>query len=324
MTDGDHPEANVSEQDAEPGPPACYRHPRRPALLRCSRCERPVCGDDAIEAPVGYQCPECAAGGQRVRHVRELLPDFLVTKGLVGVIAVVFLASQALPELTGTFGLRPFLLVPSGVELFDAAAPGYSSTGIARAVGEPWLLVTSGFLHASLMHVGFNGFLLWMLGRMLEPILGHARFAALYVAGLAGGGLGVVLLSWLWTTPLSEVPVLGGVLTSNPGIPTIGASGAVFALMGAAMVGLRNRGINPWRTDIGTLVLLNLAITFFLPGISVGGHVGGLLSGMAVGTLVFVDHEHRRRAVVLALVAAAVMFALAVALSAGIVDALGA
>jgi membrane associated rhomboid family serine protease len=68
--------------------------------------------------------------------------------------------------------------------------------------------------------------------------------------------------------------VIGEVLTSNPAIPTIGASGAVFALMGAAVVGLRNRGINPWRTDIGTLVLLNLGITFFLPGISVGGTSG--------------------------------------------------
>lgn len=292
----------MSEQDAEDGQPTCYRHPRRPALLRCSRCERPICGEDAIEAPVGYQCRQCAAGGQRVRHVRELMPDFLVTKVLVGAVAVIFLVSQAdATTVISTFGLRPALV----------------------GLGEWWLLATSGFLHANLMHVGFNGFLLWMLGQMLEPVLGHARFSALYVAGLAGGSLGVVLLSWLWAlTPLAEIPVLGGVLTSDPRIPTIGASGAVFALMGAAVVGLRNRGINPWRTDIGTLVLLNLAITFFLPGISVGGHLGGLLSGMAVGKLVFVDHEHRQRATVLALLAAAGMFALAVVLSYGIIDAM--
>jgi membrane associated rhomboid family serine protease len=111
--------------------------------------------------------------------------------------------------------------------------------------------------------------------------------------------------------------VLGG----NPLTPTVGASGAVFALMGAAVVGLRNRGINPWRTDIGTLVLLNLAITFFIPGISVGGHVGGLLAGMGVGKLVFVDAEGRRRATVLASVAAVAMLVLAVVLSRGIVQA---
>jgi membrane associated rhomboid family serine protease len=292
----------VSEHDADQGEPVCYRHPDRPALLRCSRCERAICADDAIEAPVGYQCRECAAGGQRVRHVRELMPDFHVTKVLVGIIAVIFLGTQADPgTVINTFGLRP----------------------VVAGMGEWWLLITSGFLHANLMHVGFNGFLLWRLGEMLEPSLGHARFGALYAAGLAGGSLGVVLLSWLWAvTPLAEIPVLGGIITSDPRIPTIGASGAVFALMGAAVVGLRNRGVNPWRTDIGTLVLLNLGITFFLPGISVGGHIGGLLAGMAVGKLLFVPAERRRRATVLAAVAAVGMFALALALSYGILEAM--
>lgn len=272
----------------ETGTDTCYLHPDRPALLRCSRCERPICADDAIEAPVGYQCRECARGGQRVRHVAELLPDFTVTKALVGVIAVLFFVTQAARgTVIGEFGLRPVLV----------------------GQGEWWLLITSGFLHANLMHVAFNGLLLWRLGEMLEPALGHARFAGLYVAGLAGGSLGVVLLSWTWAvTPLRDVPVLGSVLTSNPGIPTIGASGAVFALMGAAMAGMRARGINPWRSDLGGLVLLNLAITFFVPGISVGGHIGGLLAGVAVGKLVFVERDGATRAAVLAGLAALVMF----------------
>jgi membrane associated rhomboid family serine protease len=302
--------------------PECYLHPGRPALLRCSRCERPICADDAIEAPVGYQCRECASGGQRVRHVRELIPDATVTKALVGVIAVLFLASSALPDLIQTFGLRPILLVPAGVDVLDALAGWYAPTDLAQSVGEPWLLVTSGFLHANLMHVGFNGYLLWMLGQMLEPNLGHGRFAALYAAGLAGGGLGVVLLSWLLTaTPLSAFSGLAQLLGGNPFTPTVGASGAVFGLMGAAVVGLRNRGINPWRTDIGTLVLLNLVITFVIPGISVGGHLGGLLAGMAVGKLVFVDREGARRATVLAALAALAMFGLAVVLASATVSA---
>jgi membrane associated rhomboid family serine protease len=151
---------------------------------------------------------------------------------------------------------------------------------------------------------------------MLEPTLGHARFGALYASGLAGGGLGVMVLSWLWVvTPLADLPVVGQIVTSNPAIPTIGASGAVFGLMGAAVIGLRNRGINPWRTDIGTLVLLNLGITFFIPGISVGGHIGGLLAGMAVGKLVFVGWEGAKRATVLASAAAAGMFLLAIVLA---------
>jgi membrane associated rhomboid family serine protease len=109
----------------------------------------------------------------------------------------------------------------------------------------------------------------------------------------------VVLLSWLWAaTPLADLPVIGNVVTSHPGIPTIGASGAVFALMGAAMAGLRNRGVNPWRTDIGGLVLLNLGITFFVPGISVGGHIGGLLGGVLAGKLLMVGAEDRRAAAI--------------------------
>jgi membrane associated rhomboid family serine protease len=314
----------VTERDhTDTDAPECYLHPGRPALLRCSRCERPICADDAIEAPVGYQCRSCAAGGQRVRHVRELLPEAQVTKVLVGVIAVIFLASSAAPDLIQRFGLRPLLLVPGGVEVLDAIAGWYTPSALAASIGEPWLLVTSGFLHANLMHVGFNGYLLWMLGKMLEPTLGHGRFAALYASGLAGGGLGVVLLAWLLVaTPLSGFPGLAQLLGGNPLTPTVGASGAVFGLMGAAVVGLRNRGINPWRTDIGTLVLLNLVITFVIPGISVGGHVGGLVAGMAVGKLVFVDHDGARRATLLASLAAIAMAALAVLLSGATVSAL--
>jgi membrane associated rhomboid family serine protease len=251
----------VSEHEAPPETPACYRHPDRPALLRCSRCERPICADDAIEAPVGYQCPECAAGGQPVRRLRDLVPAAHVTRLLVGAIAVVFLLTQFGGEagraVLNQFALRPLLV----------------------GLGEWWLIVTSGFLHANLMHVAFNGILLWRLGEMLEPRLGHVRFGALYAAGLAGGSLGVVFLSWVSVaTPLGQVPGLGTIILTHPLSATVGASGAVFALMGAAMAAMRERGINPWRTDIGGLVLLNLIITFLVPIISVGGLVGGFLS----------------------------------------------
>jgi membrane associated rhomboid family serine protease len=313
----------VSEHDTDTSAPECYLHPGRPALLRCSRCERPICADDAIEAPVGYQCRQCAAGGQRVRHVRELIPDANVTKALVGVIAVLFLVSSAAPELTQRFGLRPALLVPEGVALLDALAGWFSPTALAQSVGEPWLLVTSGFLHANLMHVAFNGYLLWMLGQMLEPTLGHGRFAALYAAGLAGGGLGVVALSWLFVaTPLAGFDGAAQFLGGNPLTPTVGASGAVFGLMGAAVVGLHDRGINPWRTDIGTLVLLNLVITFVIPRVSVGGHLGGLLAGMAVGKLLFVAREQARRATALAVLATVVMLGAAILLAGFTVSAL--
>lgn len=223
----------------------CYRHPGREAPLRCTRCERPICLEDAIDAPVGYLCPDDARQSRRVRRVTAGASAD-VTKGLVAVLVVLFVLQE-----TGAFQLTQRAL----------------TFGPLVAQGEWWRVVTGAFLHGGLMHIGFNGYLLYMLGRMLEPVLGRARFAAIYTAGLAGGAAGVLLLSW--------------------DQPTLGASGAVFGLMGAAMVMLRRRGINPWQTSIGSLVVLNLVLTFVVPQISIGGHLGGLAGGaLAAGVLV--------------------------------------
>ncbi len=296
--------------------PTCYLHPDRPALLRCSRCERPICGEDAIEAPVGYQCTRCAQGGQPVRRMVDVAQHAPVTRTLVGIIAVLFVVSSAVPDLTGTFGLRPILLTPAGVEVLAELAGWYQPSALARTIGAPWLLVTSGFLHANLMHVGFNGLLLWQLGHLLEPLLGRGRFLALCAAGLFGGGLGVVLVSWVSTLAgVSGIDLIARIFGGNPFQVTIGASGAVFGLMGAAMVVLRNRGMNPWRTSIGTLVALNLVLTFVFPSISVGGHLGGLLAGVLAGKLLLVGREQAasRRNRVVAITAAMAVGAIAVA-----------
>ncbi len=272
--------------------PTCYLHPDRAALLRCARCEQPICGDDAIEAPVGYQCTRCAEGGQPVRRMVDVVQSAPVTRALVGVIAVLFIVTSAAPDITGVFGLRPIVLTPGGVEVLTELVGWYEPTALARAIGEPWLLVTSGFLHANLMHVGFNGLLLWQLGHLLEPLLGRGRYVALYAAGLFGGGLGVLLVSWVSTLAgISGIDLIARIFGGNPFQITIGASGAVFGLMGAAMVVLRERGVNPWRTSIGTLVALNLVLTFVFPNISVGGHLGGLLAGVLAGKLLLVDRQ---------------------------------
>jgi membrane associated rhomboid family serine protease len=308
----------VSDHDAstDTDTPACYLHPKREALLRCSRCERPICGDDAIEAPVGYQCPQCAEGGAPVRRLVDVANAAPLTRGLVYVIGGLYVLTMAVPGLIDMFGLRPILLAPGGPEVL-ASAPWYSPGSLALVVGEPWLLITSAFLHANLMHVGFNGLLLWQLGHMLEPILGRSRFAALYLAGLAGGGLGVVLISWVTTLAgIAELPLVQQVLGGNPFQATIGASGAVFGLMGAAMVNLRARGINPWKTSIGTLVLLNLVITFVIPQVSVGGHLGGLLGGAVAGKLLMVGREQARRATIRTTAFGVGMLVLAVVLAA--------
>ncbi|MFO7961365.1 MAG: rhomboid family intramembrane serine protease [Nitriliruptoraceae bacterium] len=296
--------------------PACYLHPDRPALLRCSRCERPICSEDAIEAPVGYQCPRCASGGQPVRRMVDVAQNAPVTRALVGVIAVLFVVTSAAPAVTTTFGLRPLVLTPSGVGFLASAAAWYEPSSLAQAIGEPWLLLTSGFLHANLMHVGFNGLLLWQLGHLLEPLLGRGRYLSLYAAGLFGGSLGVVLVSWISTLAgISGIDLVGQVLGGNPAQLTIGASGAVFGLMGAAMVVLRSRGVNPWRTSIGTLVALNLVLTFVIPSISVGGHLGGLLAGVVAGKLLLVEREraNARRNLVLGFAAAMVVVSLILA-----------
>jgi membrane associated rhomboid family serine protease len=129
--------------------------------------------------------------------------------------------------------------------------------------GEWYRLISSGFLHYGLFHVGMNMFLLWQLGQLLEPALNRGKFTLLYFAAMFGGSAGALALS--------------------PNALTGGASGAVFGLMAAAAIGLQQRGVNPMKTGIGGTLILNLLITFTIPGISIGGHVGGALMGGAVG-----------------------------------------
>jgi membrane associated rhomboid family serine protease len=134
---------------------------------------------------------------------------------------------------------------------------------IGVADGEYWRLVTGAFLHDpnNPLHILFNMYLLYLLGRMLEPALGHVRFVALYFASLLAGSFGA--------------------LVAAPDELTVGASGAVFGLMSAAFVLQRARGIDPWRSGIGPLIIFNLALPFVFPGlnVSIGGHVGGLIGG---------------------------------------------
>jgi membrane associated rhomboid family serine protease len=126
-------------------------------------------------------------------------------------------------------------------------------------------LVTSGFLHFGVIHLAFNMYFLYVLGPIIEPGLGRINYLLLYFAALLGGSLGVVLLD-------------GGGISA-------GASGAVFGLLAAATVGLWRRGVNPMSTGIGTALVLNLFITFAIPGISVGGHLGGAVAGAICGAV---------------------------------------
>jgi membrane associated rhomboid family serine protease len=148
----------------------------------------------------------------------------------------------------------------------DLIADGGLS-GPAVADGEVWRLLTSGFLHAGFLHLAFNAFALYVLGTMLEPAVGRLRFGIIYFVSLFAGSFGA--------------------LVADPNALTVGASGAIFGLMGAAIVVMRNRGINPMESGLGVWLGINLLFTFAIPGISIGGHIGGLVGGALAAFLMF-------------------------------------
>jgi membrane associated rhomboid family serine protease len=146
-------------------------------------------------------------------------------------------------------------------------------------------------MHGGLLHLAFNMYALYWLGSMLEPALGRARFLALYFTSLLAGSFGALLL--------------------QPNAFTVGASGAVFGLMAAAFVFQRLRGIDPMQSGIGPVILLNLGITFLIPNISIGGHLGGLLGG-ALAAVAIERLYQRRSPPALALAVCGAVAALAV------------
>jgi membrane associated rhomboid family serine protease len=139
----------------------------------------------------------------------------------------------------------------------------------AIADGEYWRLITAGFLHAGFFHLLFNMFSLYILGTMLEPAIGRARFALIYFVSLLAGSFGALLVE------------------SNPTALTVGASGAIFGLMSAAVIVMRNRGISPMESGLGLWIGLNLLLTFTIPNISIGGHIGGLIGGALTALVLF-------------------------------------
>jgi membrane associated rhomboid family serine protease len=257
----------------------CYRHPNRETGVSCSNCGRPICPDCMTATPVGMRCPECSRQRTPVRSLRNMQTEPTATYILIAINVLVFVGATA--------GGSSFTSGPSGNVAGDLGLYGPSVEN-----GDWWRLVTSGFMHAGLIHILFNMYILYWLGTMLEPALGHVRFVALYFTSLLCGSFGVLLLS--------------------PDSLTVGASGAVFGLMGAAFVLQRLRGIDPMASGIGPIILLNLGITFIIPGISIGGHLGGLVGGAATAYAMDLIAQ-RRRGDVLPVLASVAVAALAVA-----------
>lgn len=242
----------------------CYRHPGREATLRCSNCERPICTDCARDTPVGYRCPECAPTSKAV-----LADDLMVTKAIIVACVAVYVLQQILGISEG----GALALTQSGNDpIFQEGA--LWAVGVDQ--GEWWRMITVGFLHGGLLHLGLNMWFIWVFGSLLEPLLGRVQFAALYFASLIGGSVGALALT-----------------AAN--VPTVGASGAAFGLLGAALVMARKRGLDDLASQLMMLAVLNLAISF-VPGISLGGHLGGFLTGVVLGLLAYGPLKRQKQA----------------------------
>lgn len=244
---------------AQPGQAACARHPDRATGLLCARCERPACPDCLREAAVGFQCVDCVTEGARTtRQARTVEGATHASTGrrllVVPVLIVVNLALFALTAYLGG-GVTDRDVFQSDVTQEGALVPYFV------ALGEWWRLVTSGFLHLGVTHIGLNMASLYILGRDLEPVLGRARFLAVYLLSLLGGSASVYLFEEVVS-------------------PTAGASGAIYGLMGSLLVVLLRRRLNA--TPVLAIIAINVFLSFSLPNISILGHLGGIAVGAAV------------------------------------------
>ncbi|MEY2402601.1 MAG: hypothetical protein QOD38_152 [Acidimicrobiaceae bacterium] len=214
------------------------------------------------QASVGFHCPECAKQGkQRVYTARTIMgggSSPIVTPVLIGVNVLVYFAGLSDRLFSTDYGL-----LGSGGLLFT----DNSTKAIGVAHGEWYRLITGGFLHANILHLGMNMFALWILGSQLEAAVGRLRFGVVYGTALLAGSLGVMLQA--------------------PHEPTVGASGAIFGLLGLALAAQRSQGVNVWQSGLGGILLINLAFTFGIPGISIGGHIGGLVGGYLCGVILY-------------------------------------
>lgn len=269
------------------GPPVCPRHPDTVSYISCQRCDRPTCPDCQRPAAVGVQCVDCVreagrtAPTPRTRFGAPVRTDQrpLVTWTLLGLCIVVYLGQLANPAVTGALAFRGVL-----------------------AGSEPWRFLTSAFVHSpgSMLHILFNMYILFAFGPVLEQAMGRVKFLTTYLLCAVGGSVGVLLLA-----------------PPNPGWFTwvVGASGAIFGLLFLYVVLALRQGSVP-----GTLLVMigiNLALPFFVSGIAWQAHVGGAVTGAAIGGLLTLtsapgrsaEAVRRRRFIWPALVGLAVLLA---------------
>lgn len=256
-------------EDPTPQPPAptvevCYRHPNEQTRVHCTRCGRPICPECMIPAPVGFQCPECVAQARREFHQgpgRPFRGGVNATKALLYAIAAIFV----LEVVVG--GPQSLLNGPNFRRLIDLGA----LQPFLIADGQYWRLFSAMFLHAGLLHIGFNAYALWLFGSMIETNLGRTQMVLVYVVS----GFLASAASYAFG-PAETVGV--------------GASGAIFGIFGAFIAyNYRRRHLALASANLrwaATLLLLNLFLAFGFGGrIDWRAHLGGLIAGLAAGAV---------------------------------------
>ena len=267
-------------EDHLPSPPAptievCYRHPDVPTRVHCTRCDRPICPDCMIPAPVGHQCPECVEQARRDFRSgpgRALRGGVSATKALLVAIAIPFVIEVVV-------GGPQALFNPSRLLLFDLGA----MQPIAVADGQFWRLFTAMFLHAGLLHVALNAYFFWLFGRMVEATYGRTWMVLIYV--VAGFLASVASYAFGPVTTLA-----------------VGASGAISGVFGAFIAynyRRRQHAMNAANLRMAlTVIVLNAVIAIGYSSIDWRAHVGGLVAGFALGYLADSSGPARQRAVV--------------------------
>jgi membrane associated rhomboid family serine protease len=263
----------------------CYRHPDRETGVSCSECGRGICPDCMVFAPVGIRCLDHASQGRGParpamrRSARSVRAGFLsqegsITRILIGMNVAVFLVNllqgSSLSRTSGSL-FNDWALIARGVidENGDLVGvrvpPGVDVSGIdfvGVAEGQWWRLLTAAFLHGSIIHLGLNMLFLWFIGTPMEIAVGRWRYIALYVVTALSGSAGAILL--------------------DPSAPTVGASGALFGILGAAVV-FEQQGMHVLGGSALGIAVINFLITLAVPGISLGGHAGGFVGGVVCG-----------------------------------------
>jgi membrane associated rhomboid family serine protease len=263
----------------------CYRHPDRETGLSCSECGRPICYECMTPAAVGLRCPEHSGKPQGVKKVTAAAERAVtgvgarrvnaVTMALIAINIGVFLLELG---IGGTLSGTGNWIYEHGALVNNAIYSDGSPAGVAN--GEWWRLITSAFLHYGFFHLAINMYSLYFAGSILETVIGRWRFLLLYlVSGVAGSA---------------------GALLASPNAITVGASGAIFGILGGLFVLERQRHLQTGG-QIAGLIVINLIFTFAFPGISIGGHLGGLFAGVVLMLAIL----RFRRSVALTLASAA-------------------